>query len=258
MSRFHDAFARALFAPADDADASVADLAAQPAFAVYRNTVMKGCIDALEANFPAVARLVGRDWFRAAAAQYVRTHPPIDGSLLTYGDADFAAFLQSLPSAAELAYLGGVALLDSFWRAAHVAADAPVLDAAALAADTPAALAARVLRPHPATRWAWFDAAPVASIWSCNRTGEEARLRELAWQGEGLLLTREQGAVRWEPLSRGGCALLDASARGFALGEAAEEALHIDRAADLASLLQQLLRAGAFASSATTLQGAHP
>ena len=46
-------------APTDDGLAH--GLAAQPAFAVYRNTVMKGCVDALEANFPTVARLVGEE-----------------------------------------------------------------------------------------------------------------------------------------------------------------------------------------------------
>ena len=29
------------------------------AFAVYRNTVLKGCIDALQANYPTVGQLVG-------------------------------------------------------------------------------------------------------------------------------------------------------------------------------------------------------
>jgi hypothetical protein len=33
-----------------------------PALAVYRNTVAKGCIDALQANYPAVHTLVGSDW----------------------------------------------------------------------------------------------------------------------------------------------------------------------------------------------------
>ena len=33
----------------------------QPAFAVYRNTVMKACIDALQANYPAVTRLVSEE-----------------------------------------------------------------------------------------------------------------------------------------------------------------------------------------------------
>ena len=59
-------------------------LARQPGFAVHRNTVMKGCIDALHANYPAVARLVGDDWFRAAAAECARAHPPNDVRLMLY------------------------------------------------------------------------------------------------------------------------------------------------------------------------------
>jgi len=46
----------------------LAALAAQPGFAVYGNTVLKGCIDALQASYPTVCQLVGEEWFRAAAA----------------------------------------------------------------------------------------------------------------------------------------------------------------------------------------------
>ena len=44
--------------------------------AVYRNTVAKGCVDALAANFPTVASLVGDEWFRAAPALSAAEHPP--------------------------------------------------------------------------------------------------------------------------------------------------------------------------------------
>jgi hypothetical protein len=50
-----------------------ADAAAR--FKVYRNTVLKGCVDALAANFPTVLRLVGEDWFRAAALIHVCAEP---------------------------------------------------------------------------------------------------------------------------------------------------------------------------------------
>ena len=98
---FQDAFAQALFAPGAVTNPAVRQLAAQPAFAVYRNTVMKACIDALEANFPAVARLVGSEWFRAAAALHVAASPPRDGRLLNYGEG-FADFLQGFEPATEL------------------------------------------------------------------------------------------------------------------------------------------------------------
>ena len=64
LARFQDAFAHALFTADAVPAGEIAALTAQPAFAVYRNTVMKGCIDALQANYPAVLRLVGEEWAR--------------------------------------------------------------------------------------------------------------------------------------------------------------------------------------------------
>jgi hypothetical protein len=244
LAQFQDAFATALFAPQDIADPVVQQLASQPAFAVYRNTVMKGCIDALEANFPAVARLVGSEWFRAAAALHVAAEPPRDGRLMNYG-AGFAEFLQSFEPAAELPYLPGVARLDALWCEAHAAQDAPVLDAAWLARCAPELLATLVLDPHPAARWGWFDEQPLYSIWARNRTPADDE-EELVWQGEGALLTRPADTVVWRAIPQAGCAFLDACAAGLPLAEAAECALAVDADADLAALLESLLRAGAF------------
>jgi len=241
MTGFQQEFAQALLAP------EVPDhpLFAQPAFAVYRNTVLKGCIDALEANFPTLVRLVGTEWFRSAALAYVRARPPHDSRLLLYGDDGFGAFVQALPTAASLPYLAGVAQLDRLWRACHIAADAPVLRAQSLAAVAPDALAATVLRVHPATQWAWFDGQAIAQLWSRERAGEPTP-DALAGDGDGLLLTRSDGAVGWQLLSHAGCAFLAACAQDDTLGDAAAHALATDPAADLSAVLQQLLQAGAF------------
>lgn len=244
LAQFQGAFAKALFAPQGITDPVAQQLAAQPAFAVYRNTVMKACIDALEANFPAVARLVGSEWFRAAAALHVAAQPPHDGRLMSYGRG-FADFLQGFEPAAELPYLPGVARLDALWCEAHAAQDAPVLDATWLAGCAPELLATLVLDPHPALRWAWFDGQPVYSIWARNRSPADDE-EELAWQGEGALLTRPADTVLWRAVTKAGCAFLDACAAGLPLAEAAERALAVDGDADLAALLESLLRAGAF------------
>ena len=116
LRRFQEQFAGALIDPTVSADfaADVAGLLAQPGFAVYRNTVHKGCIDALQANYPAVTRLVGEEWMRAAASEFVRAQLPRSPMLLDYG-AEFAAFLAEFEPAAELPYLSGVAQLDRFW-----------------------------------------------------------------------------------------------------------------------------------------------
>lgn len=243
LARFQDAFADALLAEPGEEDASMAALAAQPAFAVYRNTVMKGCIDALQANFPAVARLVGEEWFRAAAAVYAANELPREPSLLAYGRS-FPDFLAAFPPAAELRYLPAVARLDRLWSEVHVAADAPVLDRATLARLDPETLGDAHLDPHPAARWAWFDDTPAYTIWRRNReAGDDAA--DIEWRGEGALLTRPEGAVRWIAIDAASCCFLDGCARGESVAQALDAALSSDANANLVRLVARLLEAGA-------------
>ena len=249
LGQFQHAFAAALVN--DDAtlvgDDWLAKLLAQPGFAVYRNTVMKGCVDALLANFPAVTRLVGEAWLGAAAAVFVRDQLPRQPSLVDYG-ADFPDFIAGFAPAAELPYLADVARLDRWWTEAHVAADAERLPAAMIAGLDVEQLGRSVLHPHPSARWHWFDAQPIYSIWRGNRDGANAgALSTIEWHGEGALLVRPDDSVDAIKIGAAECALLDACARGAPLGDAGAVALAIDADVDLAGLLARLLRAGAFA-----------
>lgn len=187
MFAYHDRFVRTLLAP---------ELPAPLPFAVYRNTVMKGCIDALQANYPAVVRLVGEEWFRAAAARYVRTFPPRVPMLVEYGE-NFPAFLETFAPAAELPYLPAVARLDRFWSECHVARDEPPLER----------IEKLPLRLHAAARWAWFPL-PAYTIWSRTREGA-SDLGDIVWRAEGALLTRPHDAVRWMALDAAESAFLD-------------------------------------------------
>lgn len=263
LAAWQDAFAAALFSGPDAAPPEIAALAAQPGFAVYRNTVMKGCVDALRSNHPAVARLVGEAWFQAAAIEFSRTHQPRDPRLMDHG-AELSDWLAGFEPARELPYLPGVARLDRLWTEAHLAADAPLLAANAFAVEPPGDIGQCRLALHPAARWAWFDAHPAFTIWSRNRTPQEAdgsdgkdiEAREggnITWRAEGALLTRPEGAVRWRLLDRAGCAFLAACGHDATLADAADAALAHDPTLDLANLLGELIRAGAF----TALVPAH-
>lgn len=249
LEQFQQAFSQALVAHPAAVGPEMQLLATQPAFAVYRNTVMKACIDALEANFPAVTRLVGVEWFRATAALYVETEAPKDARLLFYGNG-FPDFLRGFEPAAELVYLPGVAQLDAFWREVHVASDAPAVDATWVASHTPEQMATLVLSPHPATRWAWFDEQPVYSIWERNRRNNEIN-EDLSWRGEGALLTRPRDTVVWHEITKAGCVFLDACAGGRTLADATAYALAAEPKADLATTFAILLRSGAFAGTST-------
>jgi hypothetical protein len=237
LADFQNAFADAVLGHGDA-------FATHTAFAVYRNTVMSGWVDALQANYPAVARLVGGEWFRGAALAYALRHPAPDARLVLYG-TEFPAFLAACEAARDLPYLSGVASLDRAWTEAHVAADAGT-DASFLALLTQEELAVLRVTAHPAARWAWFDALPVFTIWSRQRVDEPAA-GEFEWRSEGALLTRPGDAVQWRSATRAECAFLDACATpaGALLADAAAAALAAEPEADLATLFAGLLQAGA-------------
>ncbi len=230
LAQFQDGFVQALFSTQDRA------------LLVYRNTVLKGCIDALQANYPAVARLVGEEWFRAAAAVHARRSPPQVPMLLEYGSG-FADFLAGFEPAAELPYLPAVARLDRYWSESHAAVDEAPLSAQDLAGLAPEMLGGMVLTPHAAARWAWFSV-PALTIWSRNRQESPAAGDEpdIEWRGEGALVTRPGDAVEWLELDQAACTFMDACAAGVPLAEAAGAV----PAGDIAGLLARLIAAGAF------------
>jgi hypothetical protein len=244
-SRYHDAFLQALLSGHSD-DPEIGALLAQPAFAIYRNTVFKGCVDALLANYPAVHRLVGRAWMESAALEFARHHLPRQASLIAYGEG-FAEFLGTLEAARALPYLPGIALLDRCWTESHLAADQPVLAGAAL--HTALAEGRDVtLVLHAACRWHHDGQHPVYTIWNANRNEEDATELAPQWCGEGALLTRPHGQVQWQALGPGGCRFLDACRDGCAIASAADQALTHEPGLELALLLGQLVLAGAFTS----------
>lgn len=249
LGEFQDVFSRELLPQPEVpvGDSALGSVVRQPGFAVYRNTVIKGCIDALQGNFPAVAHLVGEEWFRAAAAQFVADQPPRHTSLVDYG-GEFPNFLTEFEPAAMLPYLGDIARLDRFWTEAHIAPDDPVVSASALASLPTGAFERVVLRPHASARWSWFEQAPILSIWRATRDlfGDNAP-RDIHWCGEGALCVRPHHIVRMVSLDRAGCAFLDACGAGCSVVQAGLDALAATPGVDLSGLMQTLLGSGVFA-----------
>lgn len=241
LGAFQDAFVQALYQPQAT---PLPALTEQAGFNVYRNTVLKGCIDALCDNFPSVDRLVGTDWLRAAAAIHARQTPPTDARLIFYGE-HFADFLDAFEPARELPYLADVARLDRLWLEAFSAPQEPALQLPSLAGMTASDLAACKLQPRASTRWRWFGEQPIYSLWRYNR--EALPLPEaLPWHAEGALLVGHAEGVAWQALDLGGCVFLDACASGQNLDQASALALQAQPDLDFTVLLGNLLDAAAF------------
>jgi hypothetical protein len=214
-------------------------------FDVYRNNVHASLINALEAAFPAVERLVGREFFRAMSRVYLEGGLPVRGTLIGYGEG-FADFLDGFEPARGLPYLGDVARLELLWLEAYHAADAAALTAEDFSIIAPDRLAATRPVLHPSLRLLG-SAYPVVEIWRTNREDETVKPVRLDAGGEALVLLRPDAEVRLYRLPPGGLAFVKALQAGATFGAAAEA---LSGAADfeLAGLLKNLIAWGAFAA----------
>lgn len=224
-----------------------------PGLSVYRNTVTRGAIDVLAATFSTVARLVGEDWFRAAAAVYVADNPPTTPSLLRYGGS-FPDWLASFPPAQDTPYLMAIANLDRLWWDAYFAAEAKALDPAELSSLDAAALESTALILHPSVQLAAFDH-NLASLWLKHQDGGHPSDFEIGAASECLLIARSGLEVAARLISASNHAFLAACQGGGGITTAAGDALAIDPAASLPDIIAAHLSAGVFSGLAPARSG---
>ena len=226
--------------------------ASRPGLEIYRRTALANLHGALASVYPVVLRLVGAAFFREAAERFARAQASTSGDLNLYG-AGFADFLVAYPFARALAYLPDVARLEWACHESFHAADAPALDAAALAAVPPDRHGAIRFILHPAVRLVASDH-PVLSIWEANQPGRDGTPD--ASTGEQVVVTRVDGEVRTlrAPLPEWRC--VAALARGDTLEEAVDAAGPDADAAFLAPLLARLAANGALAGFTAPEAGA--
>ncbi|MFD1612406.1 DNA-binding domain-containing protein [Sphingomonas tabacisoli] len=213
--------------------------------AVYRNNWLCATTDALADLYPTVHRLVGNEAFEGVALDYARHDPPASPILSRYG-ADFPDFLCDQAWVEDLPYLPDVAAIDRLYLEALLAADAPPLDPATLAAIAPTDWATLRLGTHPAMRIGWFTT-PAPSIWLAHRDGDPGELAP-EWRAEGILLTRPGLSVEARAIDRAEHRLLFGMRLGETVGEAALATANLYPTSDFAGLFARTLESGAIAA----------
>lgn len=239
---FQDAFVAALGGDVDALSAWCEGDAPPLGLTVYRNTIAKGCVDALSENFPTVRALTSEAWFGGAALLFSRESPPRHAALHDYGAA-FPSWLEVFPPARELPHLAGLAHLDRLRIEALFAAEAAHLEAAVLSTLSPDALASARLRLHPSLRLASFDAG-LPGLWLAARAGDDAL--ELSEASQTLMHIRRDGVVTSRIADDGEAAFLHAVGSGAPLGVAAERAEKAKPDAPIATLFAALIADGVF------------
>ena len=207
---------------------------------VYANAIASTQIATLRATYPAVAALVGEDFFEAAVLRYRLAHPSACGNLQAFG-GDFPVFLERMPETAALAYLGDVARLEWLRQESALAASATPMAMAALQSALQATIMPR-LRLHPSLRLL-ASPFPVLTIWryATEPTGERL---QLPLEGEEVALWRDGGDVAMAQLDATGYVFLMAMSEGRRLDVAYLRALTTDAGFNMVDCLQSLIEQG--------------
>jgi hypothetical protein len=217
-----------------------AEIAAR--LAIYRNNLHEGFIEALSLEFPVVERLVGRDYFRQLAKEFLHAHPSRAGDLHAVG-APFPSYLRQRFGATEYGYLPDVAALEWAYQQAAVAADAPALDVQSLARVAPEGYGELRFDLHPAC-FLVDSAYPILRIWQVNQSDSEPDRVDLS-AGPDHVITRRLGdGVELRRVAPAEYVLLRRFSTQSTLAEAFAAVEQAEPGFDLGRALRQLIALG--------------
>jgi hypothetical protein len=212
---------------------------ADPRVAIYRNNLRAGFVQALALEFPVIQRLVGQDYFRQLAQEFLSEHPSRAGDLHEIG-APFPQYLRGRFAESEYAYLPDVAQLEWAYQQAAVAADAPAFDVQSLARIAPDSYGGLRFNLHPAC-FQVHSVYPILRIWQVNQTEDSEEIVDLAAGPDHVMTRRAGDSVELRRVSRAEYLLLVCLSAGTTLAEALGAAEQAEPDFDLGRALRQLI-----------------
>lgn len=251
LSDLQEAMMRALHGEATDQSLSphlraAADKPVTSPLSIYRHSMQATRITALRLSYRAVERLVGTDFFTAAAALYVRTTPSEHGDLDRYG-ATFGDHLGKLPAAADLPWLPDLARLEWRLEQLHRCAPETALTRNDLAHPDAATFDDRSLRL--VGRAALFESPwPVVRIWLAHRENPADPDLDAVDSRPDRALVHAGEPTQVTLLDEASWSFFRALEQGGTLLVAVNQALAIDPEFDFQSTFARALDGGALAS----------
>jgi hypothetical protein len=205
---------------------------------VYQNNILASLTESLQAVYPIVERLVGKDFFRYMAEEYIILNPSRSGDLHAYGK-NFSEFLSHFAPAQTVPYLPEVAQLEWGYHEVFHAADHDGMDIKRLHNVSPANYEKIKFQLHPASRLFAFHF-PVSYI--CEICANENNSDEnitLPAHGEKILLMREAQEIEMKVLSLAEFTFLSSFNNNENLSAVCEKVLALDEHFDIEKSLQQ-------------------
>lgn len=212
-------------------------------FNIYRNNYYVAVINVLKERFPVTERIVGEEFFKATAREFVQRSPPRGQSNLGYG-RQFSKFLESFPPVSDLPYLSDVARLEWARFEAAIAPEQPSVTSEDFSAVDPAHAARVGFELHAAVS-TLASRHPIYDIWRTNHEDEQVHALADARGGQSVLITRSASGIEVYPISTGAVDFIAALMSGLALGEALERVGDDLSHQDFSRTLSLLLTSGA-------------
>jgi len=188
--------------------------------AIYGGAYRSRLADALAANFPALATLLGEADFHTLAGEYVRAHDSPYFSIRYYGDA-LAQFLTTRENYAAAPVLAELARWEWAMSGVFDAADAAPLAHEKLARLPPQQWAQLRFTFHPSVQrlTLWWN---VPQLWRALTDDTERPAASLTAEPVEWLLWRQELSTYFRSLPQTEAAALDGALRGWPFGELCE------------------------------------
>jgi len=183
---------------------------------LYRDMYGVRMIEAMEADFPAIAAYLGHHKFAHLVHDYTQRHPSMSYTLNRLGD-HFPKFIAEETKITRKTFLSDLAKLELAMTDVFDEAEMPPLEAGALAGVAPENLGAAQLRTIPSLRL--IEASyPVSEFFDDYRHERDlvAPRKRASW----IAVHRRDYSVYRMPLTRGAFAMLRSLQEGSSISEA--------------------------------------
>jgi hypothetical protein len=210
---------------------------------VYAHGFLARLVEAIENDYPALAKVLGGGSLRSLVARYELHFPPRSHDLGRFGDR-LAGFLEGDGLTDDLPFLPDLARLEWALAEAFVAADVPTLSFADLARLAPEAAVELPLALRPGavlvgSMW------PIHEIWSCRDKPPAAVDVPMSRGARTVLVSRRGIEIVCRPAASLEVLLFRAAADGGGMADVLDEGG--ERAGELVAAFRTLLEDGVFA-----------
>lgn len=210
---------------------------------IHAHGFLARLVEAIENDYPTLAKVLGGGPLRSLTARYVSRFPPRSHDLGRFGDR-LPAFLETDALTGDLPFLPDLSRLEWAVAEAFVAPDVPELSWADLARIGPEAAAdlSLVLRPGAALVGSMW---PIHDIWSCRHQPPEAVDVALSRAARTVLVSRRGIEIVCRPASGLEVLLFRVAEAGGRIADLLAE--NGERARELVASFRALVEDGVFA-----------